>query len=714
MRWSVIFGGSGKMQDEMEQKKNGMADEMEQGIKNRTEKAGILAGRLVYLPLSFLWMEFVLRLCIYRKFPEGTLRAVLFAGAAGCVATMLTVCFPKAVNAVLGYGFLTAGAILYGTQIIYYTIFRRFLSFRVAAGVGTDVLEFKQQIIHTIGMRWYGIVLLLVPLVLRVLLQLSGVSFAPVRVKILFWPLGTAAVLYLCFFGSAALGGREEFSAWDLYFHAWDMELGTQQLGLFVATGKDLLGMVFPKTKSDGLDILGGTPTIPVVTPPPGSLEVSEDGQTPGSNVPGTGENLPGTDELTPTPTPLPVYHAQYDFAALAEQETNEEVKKLHSYFAGLSPEAENEYTGMFQGYNLIMITAEGFSPWAVDEELTPTLYKLTHHGFVFENFYTPLWHTSTSDGEYIACTGLVPDGAHSMRRSSNNDMRFAFGNQFAALGYKTMAYHNNTYTYYDRDKSHPNLGYTYKAIGNGLKLPSNVWPRSDYEMMQASLPEYIGDEPFHVYYMTVSGHMEYTFQDNTMANRNRDVVAGLPYSDHARAYIACNYELEKALTYLLEGLESAGIADHTVIAMYADHYPYGLEKECIDELAGHVVEEQFELYKNHFVLYCPGMKEKVVVKKYCSSLDVAPTISNLFGLVYDSRLFAGSDIFSDKEGLVIFDNKRFITDRVMYDAARKKAVFLTGDEVTQDYLDQKLLEVKQKFAMSKGILDYNYYSYLP
>ena len=37
----------------------------------------------------------------------------------------------------------------------------------------------------------------------------------------------------------------------------------------------------------------------------------------------------------------------------------------------------------MFKGKNLILLTAEGFSPYAIDQELTPTLYKLTHEGFV-------------------------------------------------------------------------------------------------------------------------------------------------------------------------------------------------------------------------------------------------------------------------------------------------------------------------------------------
>ncbi len=686
-------------------------EEEKQGRK--TWRDGLPGGseifpRFFYFPVVCLFSELILRLCVYREFPEGTMAAAVFALAFGCIWNLLTLCFPAVLNRVFHYLGLMVVALYGSVQLIYFTVFGRFFFFRLATGVGTDVWEFRQQIFHTIAARWYGIVLLFVPLVLRIMLDIRGMGFRKLSVKAALVSAGGGMVCYLGFLTLLFAGGKALYSGWNLYFHEWEAMLGTQRLGFFVAAGKDVRNSLFGGD-DDLTELLVHITPTPVVkeespTPVPTPVVKEEDPEEP------TG--LP-TATATPTPTPQQ-FHELYDFAKLAEGEENEKIKTLHTYFAGQSADPENEYTGMFEGYNLIMLTAEGFSPWAVDKELTPTLYRLTHSGFVFENFYTPLWYTSTSDGEYVACTGLIPDGANSMTRSAKNDMRFAFGRQFAKEGYLTLAYHNHSYSYYHRDQSHPNLGYTYKGIGNGLVLESNCWPRSDLEMMQATLPEYIDKGPFHVYYMTVSGHMEYTFIGNSMAARNRDVVRDMPYSDNARAYLACNYELEKALTYLLEQLEEAGIADRTVIALSADHYPYGLEKQYIDELAGHTVEENFELYKNYFILWSAGMKETITVDKYCSSLDIAPTIANLFGLSYDSRLYVGQDIFSDREGLVIFDNKRFLTDTVSYNTANGKSEPINGAVVTKEYLEERLREVKQKFTASKGILVNDYFSYLP
>ncbi|HCM14069.1 MAG TPA: sulfatase, partial [Lachnospiraceae bacterium] len=219
-----------------------------------------------------------------------------------------------------------------------------------------------------------------------------------------------------------------------------------------------------------------------------------------------------------------------------------------------------------------------------------PTLYRLTREGFVFNNFYTALWQTSTSDGEYVAMTGLIPVGTRSMYRTRNNYMPFALGNQFKRMGVESKAYHNHTYTYYQRNETHPNLGYLFKGKGNGLVLESDVWPESDLEMINATVDEYIGEERFHVYYLTVSGHMNYTFMGNSMAYKNRKLVEDLPYSSDVKAYIACQIELDRALEQLIKKLEEANVADRTVIALSADHYPYGWEKEKLDELAGHEV----------------------------------------------------------------------------------------------------------------------------
>ncbi|WP_230200213.1 LTA synthase family protein [Bacillus niameyensis] len=494
-------------------------------------------------------------------------------------------------------------------------------------------------------------------------------------------------LFYAAGMGSIYAGARDQHSAYDLYFKSSYPLLSVERLGLFTTMRLDLQR-----------HILKWSPKVDV----PVIVEHEESNEKPDPEIDledEEGEDIAAEEQIM-----------DIDFTQLMANENNQEIQQMHQYFENVEPTLKNEYTGKYKGYNVILLTAEGFSPYAIHPEVTPTLYKLANEGYQFTNFYTPLWEVSTSDGEYVALQGLIPkSGVWSFQQSGSNYLPFVLGNQMKKLDYATRAYHNHTYTYYGRDTSHPNLGYEYKGLGNGLQV-QETWPESDLEMMEETIPEYIEDQPFHTYYMTVSGHMQYSFTGNYIAWKNKKYVENLPYSDQAKAYIATQVELDRALEYLIAELEKAGIAEKTLIALSADHYPYGLDDETIDELVGHKVEKNFELYKSTFILYTKGMEPEIITKP-ASSLDILPTLSNLLGLEYDSRLLMGKDIFSDSDPLVLFLNRSFITDKGSYNAETKEFVATNDTEPGQDYIDYMSSVVQAKFYYSTKILENDYYS---
>lgn len=440
--------------------------------------------------------------------------------------------------------------------------------------------------------------------------------------------------------------------------------------------------------------------------------------------------------EPEPEPTPL-VYDynkMDLDFEATSQLVGGQTLENIHKYFSSITASQKNEYTGMFAGKNLIQITAEAFSPYVISKELTPTLYKLTHEGFVFTNYYQPGWGQSTTGGEFAAMTGVIPTWINnnlSFYVSSKDYMPFALGNQFRALGYTTVAYHNNSYTYYNRHLTHPNLGYDYYGQGNGLNITGPGWPYSDLEMMELTAPAYIEDyvnngKPFHAYYMSVSGHANWGW-GNAMSAKNREAaVAAYPNaSQPVQGYIAANLELEHALTYLLEQLEAAGIADDTVICLTADHYPYALVTDEVDyyqELSG-IPDSELDIsrYRNTLIMWCGSMETPVTVDTPCSAIDIVPTLSNLFGLEYDSRLLSGRDVFAQNYNasqastcmpLVILPTNRgnsWITAAGTYDAKTRTFTPNPGITVADDYVDTVAALVDAKFSYARLLIQYDY-----
>ena len=395
------------------------------------------------------------------------------------------------------------------------------------------------------------------------------------------------------------------------------------------------------------------------------------------------------------------------NFDELIENETNEDVIKLHEYFKNAQPTNKNEYTGIFEGKNLIYITAEGFDTIAVDKELTPTLYKLVNNSFIFKNYYQPLYSISTSDGEYMALNGLLPkEGVWSFYRSSFIDIPYGLGNVFKKMGYKEInAYHDHTYKFYDRNLSHPNLGFDYKGCGNGLEklINCNIWPESDLEMINATIDDYIDSDSFVTYYMTVSGHLNYTFKDNSMSYKNKDLVSDLPYSEHVKAYLAANIELDRALNALITELENKGKLDDTVIVLSPDHYPYGLTKSELNEISEKDRNDKFENFHTSLIIYNSGMTENVIVDKYVSSIDLLPTIYNLFGIEYDSRLLIGNDALSDSEGLVILSDRSWINENASYNSMTE--TYTKFKDVDEEYLNKINEEVYKRFTVSSMLL---------
>lgn len=588
----------------------------------------------IFFPLALLYHELLLRAFdTQNAFFRGTLvMVVLFSIATGLLLSLLVnLLHNRRLAQVLTLVVTALWTLLLCVEYCCRSYFKSYFSVGfICTMTGNVVTGFGSTIPGIVAQRLPFIIAALLPLALCILLRKRIVTEHRMSKWSLLFVTAVSVIFLLIGEGLARWG-----TYGDSYTYNFQTDAAVSQFGLHTAVRLEAEYALF------------GTPQPKLKLP--------------------TQENEPDDTPDDPPAATTPVeygYNAlDIDFQALADSASDSALRSMAQYFGSLTPSKKNEYTGLFQGKNLVLITAEAFSPWFISRELTPTLYKLTHEGFVCENYYQPGWGQSTTGGEYAVMTGLLPTwvGSNvSFYASANDDMPFALGNQLRALGYRTGAYHDNIYNYYNRDKTHPNLGYDYQGVGSGLTVTEDgSWPYSDLEMVQNTIGDYIDGyvsdgTPFHVYYMTVSGHGSYGW-GHAMAAKNRaKAQAAYPNaSTQVQSYVAANLELENALTYLLEQLEAAGIAEDTVICMSADHYPYLLaepETDYYNELRGVVDSERdTDRYRNALVLWCGGMENAVTVTEPCSAVDIVPTLSNLFGLEYDSRLLSGRDVL-DKD----------------------------------------------------------------
>ena len=286
-------------------------------------------------------------------------------------------------------------------------------------------------------------------------------------------------------------------------------------------------------------------------------------------------------------------------------------------------------------------------------------------------------------------------------------------GAQLQREGYFSRAYHNNIYTFYDRHKTHVDLGYEeFIGMKNGMEEGvQDVWPQSDLEMFDFTLPQYIDRQPFSIYYMTVSGHCRYNNLGNAQAKKNWDLVQHLPYSDGVKAYIACNLELEKGLASLVKQLEDAGIAEDTVIVMAPDHYPYGLgtawglKSDGLAELYGVEKYDLFQRDKNTLIIWSGCLEDMdLKVDAPVCSVDILPTLSNLFGVTYDSRMSVGRDVLGTEEAISLWPDYSWVTEKGSYTAAGNQFTPAEGTEIPEGYVERINAIVTNKVKFSRMV----------
>ena len=659
---------------------------------------------LSYFSVAIVYLEILFRIATVQKiFNMGLLYTILFSLAYGCIGFLLsTITKNKCANQIISNVLMGGACLAYVVQFLVYKQFKQFYDINTmtngAAGVLTTYYKELMDLIFPQG-GIAVILLMFVPFVLCICFGRRLILYRGANLHLRLWVVLVSAVLYLT---SVVLIVLHPIYGL-VYGEQYNFQTAVTDFGLITGLRLDVQKNVFKPDYS------------------------FENPQTP--TVPSSEETHASTGSETTETIPVEIVYGDnlvdIDFAALNEK-ASEDQKRLNDYVSTLMPSKKNQYTGLFKGKNMIMISAEAFSAEVIDKELTPTLYRLANKGIQFTDYYQPA-SAGTTGGEYQNIFGMLPmDGGKSFKNTVDHLNYYTMGNQLNRLGYYGRAFHNNSYKYYSRNETHENLGYSdgYMGYGNGMEAyVKKSWPQSDLDMIAGTLPTYIDKQPFNIYYMTVSGHNGYTTASNSQTRKHWDEVEHLLYSDPVKGYIAANLELEAALTHLVSELEAKGIANDTVICISTDHFPYGLDPDAslgdmpyLSELYGYSVDNYFERDHSRLILWsgCLEEMEPIVVSSPTFSLDILPTLSNLFGTEFDSRLMPGRDVFSDAPALVFNTLYDWKTDYGTYYAASGLFEPASPDlQIPDDYVDTMKKIVRNKVKYCDGALETDYFRHV-
>ena len=384
--------------------------------------------------------------------------------------------------------------------------------------------------------------------------------------------------------------------------------------------------------------------------------------------------------------------------------------EEVESYFTTRNETVDttsNEYTGFFQGKNLILIMMESIDSWLVNDEVMPTLSYLQKTGWNFTERYSPAFGGGqTFNSEFAANTGLFAiQNGQAAYNFDHNAYPYSLPSLFHDNGYQTQALHVNHGNFYNRNSIHLAIGYDrhvsllddFPDSNLNFFYDSNLL--KDDNVANLIIPE---EEPFMNFIITYTAHMPY---DDTNEKCVTDLY-GLAVQGNSTLSCIRNlaHDTDEFLKELLERLEQENHLDDTVLVLFSDHYAYAYpDPAYIASVKG---ESDGNLLQHvPFIIWSNDIESKTI-DTLMMTTDILPTVANLFGLDgYDPSNYIATDVFGTNH-----DNYVYFADGSWYDGD----LYYTGQSVSADmlaYVSSVTKEVQDKITTNDNILLSDYYN---
>ena len=398
-------------------------------------------------------------------------------------------------------------------------------------------------------------------------------------------------------------------------------------------------------------------------------------------------------------------------FFAPKDAEDPNELAFLEEIYATATPHSPNDYTGIFEGKNLIILQLEGIDSWLFNSEDMPNLYGMLDNSLVFDNHYSFYnGGGSTFNSELAVNTGFITPISYTKNAYtfSTNLYEGSLPKLMKNKGYDVNVFHMNSGEYYSREINYLNWGYDayYSLMDDGsYKDASNELDR------ELILNEFFYDKMFKQdktcvnYIITYTPHTPFSLESDMGQLLAKDVYGDkypeLSEEECARLFAA---ETDYMVGLLLKALEDNNLIDNTVIVAFADHYLYTLNDKTILDKYKETDNNLINL--TPFFIWSNDLSP-VTFDKVNSQIDILPTVLNLFGIEYTEEHYIGNDIIDDN-----YSGYAFFCDYSWYDGNiySENGIAIKGENVNDAYLNSFNDRINRLIQQNDLTLKYDYF----
>ena len=408
----------------------------------------------------------------------------------------------------------------------------------------------------------------------------------------------------------------------------------------------------------------------------------------------------------------------------LEKEDRIEALEKIQLY---KQENVNEEYTGLLNGNNLLLIQMESINNFLVGLEIEvdgefvevmPNINQLVKENIYFDNYYTSVGMGNTADAEFSIVTGLYPPGGSYPIFKYNNNVYETLPSMFKELGYYTFSAHANYGKFYRRNTVHTQMYGFDKHFGSeDLNVTKeNIVHRwlGDVDLLKQCI-DIMNDanQPTFGMAITISNHTPYHMPLNGKSDKwfsckenllndnyvlSKDSLENKTYRGYLEYAAYTDFAVGEAIKYLKE----TGLYDSTTIILYGDHgvdtdvfnmiydYPEKFRND-INPLIKYNSEYsqllEYQFLNNIPLIIADKKVEGKTISLTRSSVSLHTTISNLFGL--NQTYYFNIDALSSKRSYAYnTKNEIIFTDGMILATTNKKCyVYDKSFENDVDYL---------------------------
>lgn len=376
---------------------------------------------------------------------------------------------------------------------------------------------------------------------------------------------------------------------------------------------------------------------------------------------------------------------------------TDEEQTQINDFFKNKNENLpNNEYFGMMEGKNLLVIQVESLESFILGKEIngqsiTPVINELVNTGLYFPNIHEQVNEGTSSDADLMINTSMFP-----LRRGSTffrypNTTYNSLPLLLEEKGYETAAIHPDKGSFWNYVGGLTGIGFQsfldYYSFNIDEQIGMGLSDKSYFMQLIPMLEDM--KNPFYTFTVTLTNHGPFDLPDEYRTLGLDEELA----NNELGGYFESVRYTDQQIGMFLDLLNKSGLLDNTTIVIEGDHA--GVHKyynHNIDELS--TKEDWYLDNGDHtvpFIIWSKDINSPKTFDTIGGQIDIMPTLLYLMGVTNEkyNNTTLGRNLLNTNKSFAVLSNLSVVGDGLTEEEINmyKNIVELSDKMIRSNYL---------------------------